>query len=288
MTTHLRGVLLSALLALAASAGCASSPPARASNWLERLAAARAALATDGVLLDVVLLERPMPDSFLNEELWKRTDEHIVAGEEQQAALERSGFRVGQVIGLPPERLQSMLASERWCVSRWRQILPAGKPLALALARDPTTMRYQISEGGQPDEVELPQAQPFLVAVPTLAAENCTTLRFTPQVQYGAETADFRAAPDRSGWQLSYRRPHKTYDRLSWEVTLAPNEYIVIGCTLDPPERLGPACLTGETGGRAVQRLLVVRTTRAADDAAEERPEGAAPTAASRAAWATQ
>jgi hypothetical protein len=49
---------------------------------------------------------------------------------------------------------------------------------------------------------------------------------------------------------------------LGWDVTVAPNEYVVLGARSDRPATLGHASFV--RGGEAVpvQRLLVIRTTR--------------------------
>ena len=49
--------------------GCLSEDPARPVNWLDRFRAPRSILGRDGVLIDMVLLELPLGDHFLNEEL---------------------------------------------------------------------------------------------------------------------------------------------------------------------------------------------------------------------------
>jgi hypothetical protein len=266
-----RGMLFACLLLVLA--GCAGGPPARGGSWLDRLCANQAALTAGGVLIDVVVLELPAGDPFLNDELWEATDEHLVPLE-QKAVLEENGFRVGQVVGAPPRRLQKLLGSDRCCVSRWRQVQPAGRPVPLAASRTAPALRYRVAEHVQPVEVELEQAQAFLIVVPSLTADGRTALRFTPQVQHGEVVPDFQVAPDRSGRTLSYRRQRQTYEGLGWKVTLAPNEYVVLGCAPDRPESLGHACFAGEDGGRPVQRLMVIRTARPPASDAEEAEGG--------------
>src|SRR5205807_3883031 len=98
-----------------------------------------------------------------------------------------------------------------------------------------------------------------------------THLKFTPQVLYGSILPDYRATPS-EGWGFQYKRPSKTYSNLSWEVTLAPNQQLVIGTHFDEsadedaPQSLGGQCFLVPSGRTFVQRLLVVRTTRGRDD----------------------
>jgi hypothetical protein len=74
-----------------------------------------------------------------------------------------------------------------------------------------------------------------------------------------------RPSVDRSGiysWMLQEQRPTETYAHLSWEVTLAPNEYVVVGGRLDQPQTLGHQFFIRGDEPNPVQRLLVIRTAR--------------------------
>jgi hypothetical protein len=229
-------------------------------------------IGPDGVVLDVVLLERPVGDRYLNGALWGSADEHAVPVE-QKALLEDNGFRVGRLVGATPRELQKLLTSKRYCVTSWRQLLPAGKSLTLTVGRPVPEVRYQL---GQEPEVVLEKAQSFLVVVPTLTADGRTRLQFTPQIRHGDTQAEYEVPPDRSDYVLTYRQPQKTYPSLGWEVTLAPNEYVLIGAALDRPQSLGYQCFIQEDDESAGQRLLAIRTTRSAAEVRDE-PAPAAP-----------
>lgn len=246
------GLLVSLLL------GCAAGPVIRGSGRSDHYASGHGALPPDSVLLDFVLLERPLGDRYINEELWKNTDEQM----EGKEVVQENGFRVGHLVGMTPQRLQELLTSERGCLTRWRQIVPAGKPITLTISRPAPELRFHLLQDGQAQEVALEQAQSYLVAVPAPAPEGRTRWQFTPQVQFGATVPEFQPAPDRSGWLLSYNRRKHTYPQMSWEVTLAPNQYLVIGAAFDNASTLGYQSFVQEDG-HPVQRLLVLRTMRA-------------------------
>jgi hypothetical protein len=61
---------------------------------------------------------------------------------------------------------------------------------------------------------------------------------------------------------LREQRPTDRYPELGWEVTLAANEYVVVGGRYERPQTLGHACFI--QGGEAAhgQRLLVIRAAR--------------------------
>src|SRR5438477_11120266 len=87
--------------------GCLSGDRDRASDLMTNVPWTRTTLGPDGALLDFALVERPLGDTFLNEELWCSTDNQV-AGLENKALLEDNGFCVGQVIGINPGKLQGL------------------------------------------------------------------------------------------------------------------------------------------------------------------------------------
>src|SRR5579871_943260 len=70
----------------------------------------------DVVYLDFAVLEKPLGDSFFNRELWSDTDEEALRADgdpivslERKTALQKNGFRIGQISGVLPTKLQDML-----------------------------------------------------------------------------------------------------------------------------------------------------------------------------------
>src|SRR2546422_2803409 len=102
------------LLTVTALGGCAVFETGHSTSWLKRSRPAAAPLPPDIVQMDLPMIERPVGDRYLNQELWANTDEQIV-GPEYKAAVDDNGFRVGQIIGIPPGRLQALLTSPRSC-----------------------------------------------------------------------------------------------------------------------------------------------------------------------------
>jgi hypothetical protein len=247
--------------------GCFSGEATRSSSAFHRFHQPGTNLGPDGVLLDIVLIERPLGDPFLNSEIWQSTDGQVV-GLEKQAILEENGFRVGQVVGMNPAKLQDLLVSERSLVPVRQQILPAGTMTSVPLGPTLAQCNFRVkSEAGNKDVI-LDQAQCAFTIVPSLTNDGRTRLKFTPQVLHGSEVPEIQVTRDRTGLTMERKRPAKTYDGLSWEVTLAPNQYLIVGTRFvddtpeNEPQSLGNQCFLLDNGRTFTQRVLVIRTTR--------------------------
>src|SRR5208283_5426209 len=104
--------------------------PARPSSYFIPPHFHRSNLGPDGVLLDMVVVERSLGDPFLNNDVWSCTDTDVT-GLDKKAVLDDNGICVGQVVGMNPAKLQNLIECKRYCVTSRRQILPAGKSIAV-------------------------------------------------------------------------------------------------------------------------------------------------------------
>ncbi len=245
--------------------GCATEKPLGPSSGLERFRPFHGPTGSDVVLLDVALLEGPLGDQAINHDLWAKADEQGTALE-GKSILEDNGFRVGQVGGMIPAELQTLLTSERSCVNPRRIQLHANNPTTLALGPPLSQCGFQLHQEGQSKPVALDQAQCSLSVLPTLTRDGHTRLQFTPIIQTGPALLMPGPNKDRSGWIWNEQRPTQRYSFLSWEVTLAPNEYVLVGARFDRPQTLGFKCFVRADEPAPVQRLLVIRTTRSSSE----------------------
>jgi hypothetical protein len=263
--------------------GCVSQDGLKTA-WLERFHQMQGPTGPDVIQMDVALLECPAGDGCLDRDLWPQIDEQVLALE-QKNVLEDNGFRIGQIGGITPPGLQALLLSPRSCPSPRRIALHAGQSFDLLLGPVLPVCRFRLQQDGEPAELRLEQAQCLLTVVPALTGDGRTTLRFTPQVRHGEARLQPRPAADLSGWLLKVQQPTEEYAHLSWEVTLAPNEYVVIGGRADEqagagrPPTLGQRCFLRPEETPPTRRLLVIRTActpPAIDPGAECTPEQAA------------
>ena len=261
------GGLLPGLL-LALLAGCAAdhiTPGTALANRFPSLTSP----SFDAVELVVAVIERRVGDPYLDKEVWTFTDEQVV-DLEQKAILDDNGFRVGQVVGMTPAGLQSLLTSERALMNGRRYFLGQGKSETLAVSPALAHCRLQVIRHGDPTELSMEDARFGLIVQPQMTSDGRTRLHFTPQVDLGdKKTRDFRIAADGSGLELENKRPGKTFSDLSWDVTVPPNQYLLISGRLDQPGRLGNLCFIQPSGPSAAQRLLVIRANRVAGAADE-------------------
>ncbi|HZY87052.1 MAG TPA: hypothetical protein VFE78_19610 [Gemmataceae bacterium] len=284
-----RRVAGSLALLAGALAGCFTGQPERS---LSRLGPAPfgGPAGADVVQIDVAIVERPLGDRYLNGDLWQLADEQGVTLE-RKPVLEENGFRVGLVGGLLPAGLQGLLTAPRSCPDPHRLSVRAGNAAAVTLGSVWGPCRFEVRHGAEAAAVELADAQCVLEVVPTLTDDGRTLLHFTPHVRHGQPRMVPRATQDPSGWrrwECSASQPEEAYAVLSWELTVAPNEYVVVGTLLGKPDTLGQRCFAGGEGAEGVQRLLVLRTGRSPPSAAPADEEFArSPPIALRAAWGT-
>jgi hypothetical protein len=254
-----RALLLGLLTSLLA--GCAAEETAQPTGWLGRLRPFQGPTGPDVVHLQVALLECSVGDRYINEDMWSLADEQQVVDLERKGILEDNGWRVGQLGGITPPRLQELLLSERSCANPRRIEMRAGNAKTLVLGPTLAQVRFQLHSGrAEPMPVCLDQAQCSLVVVPSLTRDGRTRLKLTPQVRHGEPELVFRGGTSLSDVLLQQQWPTETYAEQSWEVTLAANEYVVVGARWNRPQTLGYECLVRPDEPRPVQRLLVIRT----------------------------
>ncbi|MCI0376215.1 MAG: hypothetical protein L0215_01280 [Gemmataceae bacterium] len=249
------------LLLLASAPGCSlfGEPKPTPLSWT-RL---RPAPPPDQAIVQLHLrvIERPVGDAYLNTELWQHTDEMIVdLG--RKSALEDNGLRVGQIVGMTPDKLDKLLQSKRACVDKKNRVVSAGQVVTQPLGGVEPAVSYTFTRGKEKMPVTLHQARFCMDVTPTLTADGKTRLVFAPKVEHAEATLPFQPDPANSAWTLRTERPSKTYPELSFEVTLAPNEFLVLGGVLEKADSLGRLAFVSEQADAPMQRVLVLSTNR--------------------------
>ncbi|MBI3408380.1 MAG: hypothetical protein HY040_08485 [Planctomycetes bacterium] len=240
--------------------GCAVlQDTSKATSWLKRTRAP--ALDANVVQVDVALIERPLGDDFLNKELWTHTDEMIV-DIERKGVVEENGYRVGQLVGGTPAGLQTLLKSPRACINPRRRLVLSGHAVTQILGGDKLQTTFTVHQESRAQEFTLIQARFCLDVTAVLTSDGKTRLCFTPKVETGETMFPYQPDPDKSTWTMNVDRPCRTFKNVSWEVTVAPGEFLVIGARNECENTLGHRSFVEDEGANRVQRLLVIRTSR--------------------------
>jgi hypothetical protein len=134
-----------------------------------------------------------------------------------------------------------------------------------------------------------------LTVVPTLAEEGRIQLSFIPSVKHGQAQFVPHAAQDSAGalrWSLEAQQPEESFPWLSWERTVGPNEYLVVGTMLHrraagegKHDTLGQRCFLSEDRDRPTQRVLVIRAVPAPSAPLMDETMSRSPPLALQAGW---
>jgi hypothetical protein len=242
--------------------GCATDKPVTSSiAFFSKMRAARQMPVSgpDVIQLQTALLERPVNDRFINNELWQLADEQIIPLE-RKAVLEEAGFRIGQVNGLNPSGLQTLLTSDRSCAIPRQTYVRAGNPAQYALG--PAMAHCRVEKVNSSESLEFEQADCLMQITATSAPENRVRLHCVPRIRYGETELVSRPILDGSAFLPVPERPVKDFEDLAFDVTLESNQYLVIGGRGDSLGTLGWRCFWRGDEPVPAQRLLVIRTCR--------------------------
>jgi hypothetical protein len=237
-------------------AGCFHGPPARPASWLRPFGGPT---GPDVIVMDVALLEMPLGDPYVDREVWGEVDGTVVDSD-VRAAVEDNGFRVGQVAGTQPPRLQQLVASDRYCVQRRRRQFRAGEPQQIALGGPVASLAVPFYREGRPAELHFEQAQCGLELTAKLV-DGSVRLHCEPQVQHGERKLLPQITAAGTSWPQD--RSTERFPTVAWDLTLTANEYLIVGTRSGKAPTLGGQFFLAADGPKPVQRLLVLRTSRA-------------------------
>jgi hypothetical protein len=295
-------------LMLVLMAGCASSgKDGTTGGMMSRLRPLWGGLGPDAIQLEIALVQRPLDDAYLAQDVWREVDEQVLPLE-RRPALEASGFRLGTISGTVPSELQHLLTCERltciqghtWEVSglenngkmpqcphcqlravsresfvtaRRKGVKP-NAPFFLPLGPD-KPLKMQVEQDGTPVDLDYESAQTGLQIQLSTTDEGEVLVRCEPRIQHGANLRIPRPSVDKDGWSFTTGRPEREFPKLAWEISLEANEYLVIGAWRGSSDTLGQRCFLQPDAN--TQTLLVIRTARPQNDPRQTAVAGGAP-----------
>jgi hypothetical protein len=257
----MRRLRITIAVALAACLGCLGKPDSRTSNWLDRLRPFSGPSGPDTVFAHVAVLERPAGDDFLDREIWASVDTQVIEAE-AKAVLDDNGFRIGLIAGMMPERLDRLLLSKKACLGARHLETRAGNPLHLDQGPEWPSAEAELLQDGRVTPRSFERAQCALQMVVTPLPDGRARLRFVPQVQHGEQKLWPHANYTGSAVVAQGGRPTELFDALAWEVSLWPNEYLIVGGRTAKRATLGGLFFLGADPTVSAQRLLVIRAGR--------------------------
>jgi len=285
-----RGWALLLALVLAPLSGCFTAEPDQALTRREAQLPFTAPVNDDLVVMEISLLECNVNDAYVNGPLWDFVDESGNA--ERKTLLHDNGFRLGHLGPTPPDQLIDLMTADRNQTNTRQRQIGVGAPAAIAVGTRWTQCRFALQQNDEAVPVELDKAQCVLEVVATAAKDGGTKLTFTPLVRHGDMEWLPRPVQDASGvmrWDLqAQQQPSERYPWLSWELTVVPNEYVVVGTEADRVGTLGQRMFVSTESLAPVQRLLLLRVVRAPRGEGQMEDLGnRPPPLALQAAWTT-
>lgn len=256
------------VLVCAAATGCLfRGSDSRSAGWYDRIRA----MSGSGLAVRTVLLERPAGDPFLSRDLWASAGKPLP--HEQSALLARNGLRVGVLTGLVPGEFDQLVTSEHAAVNPMHRTMQPNKPKVVPVNGPLARCSYRAVPdlAADPVPVELTAAECGLSVTARPAGGDRVTLACEPQVQHGDKQAWLKPSADGTEFTRRDAKPLESYPALGFEVTLGPQDYLLLGPADDPADTLGQVFFTTATEDRARQRVLVIRALRG--PAAAVKPE---------------
>jgi hypothetical protein len=219
-----------------------------------------------GVVLHTALLDQPAGEPFLARDIWAAVDQSLPA--DRKAILDENGLRAGRLVGATaPPAFHQLLWSEFTCINpreltlrdRATTIVPVVGPL------DRTSFRALKALSGEPVRYDLTQAAGGLAVTAQVDAAGKVKLTCEPQVQHGERKDWLRPTADGVGLAWHGEKPLERFPTLAFDLTLAPDEFLVVGTPAGRDDTLGAMLFRPDAGHRVRQRVLVVRTSRVGD-----------------------
>ena len=262
--------LLVVLFFLSILSGCASWDHSPAD---QSISLPRAQLTPDAVVLEILTLKAPRPESDDAGELdaWRNVDEQALPAE-TRSNLAQNGLRGGLVRGQLPTELQRLLDSQRIESSPQKDLgndkQPAGSEQRLQTRAGTrgkivtTDIRDNMvvltpGRGGLTGR-SLQKAQGLLSARSFPRGDGSIDLELIPEVEYGEARQKWIGQGHEGSFRLDMNRECLSLENLRIRTRLQPGQTLVLGPTHDV-KGIGQQFFTDGKSSASEQRLILIR-----------------------------
>jgi len=244
------------LLLIAAAGGCTSLGGSRPTRWLNQMNPFSD--GGDQTLLRVYLLDQPAGDPYLTHELWTKTLKPLSA--EKQALLLENGLRVGHLTGNPPYQFLTLSRTPDAVLKPMQYTVTASDALPLPLnTMAEAEFEAFVEIGAKPGQFKLKDAEAAMNVTAVAAENGKVKLTLEPRLQHGGRILGWKPTVDATAFTWLDQKTQERFPSLKFEITLAPEEYLVIGPSQTPANTLGGASFVNVGGTTARMRVLVVQ-----------------------------
>lgn len=241
--------------------GCCSLPDSRATKWLNQV---NPFTGTQGekVVLRTYLLDQPAGDPYLSQELWTSLLRPLPA--EKHALLSENGLRVAQLTGNPPYQFLNLAKSDDAVVKPMEYTTLAGEPKTIALSGSLAEASFQAFAeiGAKPGQFTLKEVETAMSVTATPLETGRVKLTLEPKVQHGSRMFGYKPNLDATAFTWLDQKTQERFPSMKFEVTLAPEEFLIVGASETPANTLGGACFMSVSEQRARMRVLVIQAAK--------------------------
>lgn len=247
---RLHRVLLIAWWPLAL-AGCLTT--SNQAKWFNPSPLLRPTADENSALIQYVMIERTAGTDEINRRAWDRVDEQNLSFE-TRSLLEAAGLRVGIADETAAGALRKLIDDPRTAAGHRARTFALDRPATLNLTemRPQTEFVVPIAEG-RTTTFAKPQAVLGFDVTVRDGGDGKTLVRLLPRVRYQDSSQIVTSDLADRGTST------ETFPAAGFEITISASDYLVIGTDDYWPGTFGHTALTGDSDGRTVQRILVIK-----------------------------
>lgn len=230
------------------------------------------AIPADALIVESVLLERPLGDPFLDRGLW--ADARATWSPERRELLARNGLQAGVLVGNLPAELQDILGNAAESVDPHFMTFNNRKEAVIPTAGPNAKSEFDLIAdlAGQPESISLTDARCGILVRPQALGEGKVKVWCEPQIQHGQPLELFKPSQDGTQFTRYEETPTEKYPDLGFDLTLRADECLVIGCIAAEVDSLGRALFEVESNGHPRQRVLIIRARQVNVNPASDLP----------------